>query len=249
MPRVEWAVEQVEKEQRWLPVLAQHLPLTVPTLIAKGRPDETYPWPWSIYRWINGRTATIENVGTSIANAISLTEFVQALQKVDATNAPTHSRGEPLATRDAKTRECLLQIRDLIDYGAALEVWEDALSAEPWSRPSVWFHGDLHHGNLLVNHQRAQPRLSAVIDFGLMGAGDPACDLMSAWGLFSGEARSAFHKTLAVDESTWRRGRGFALSQAAIYVPYYLKTQPKGVQNALRVIRQVTAEYASKFAH
>jgi aminoglycoside phosphotransferase (APT) family kinase protein len=141
--------------------------------------------------------------------------------------------------RDAQTRECLLNIREMIDFDAAISVWNDALKAGPWSKPPVWFHGDLHHGNLLVANDDKASHLSAVIDFGFMGVGDPACDLMSAWGLFSGDARTAFRKTVAVDDATWKRGRGFALSQAAIYIPYYLHTKPIGVRNALRAINHV----------
>lgn len=94
-------------------------------------------------------------------------------------------------------------------------------------------------GNLLVE----RGRLSAVIDFGGLGVGDPACDLIIAWGLFSGESRDVFRAALAVDDATWARGRGHALSQAVIFIPYYLNTNPVGVGNARRMIDEVLADY------
>ena len=86
-------------------------------------------------------------------------------------------------------------------------------------------------------------RLSAVIDFGGLGVGDPACDLMIAWGLFSGESRDVFHAALAVDDATWARGLGRALSWALIFIPYYLDTNPVGVSGARHVIDEVLADH------
>src|SRR5439155_14751042 len=102
----------------------------------------------------------------------------------------------------------------------------------------VWIHGDLTPGNLLVE----QGRLSAVIDFGCLGVGDPACDLMVAWTLLSGETRDAFRAALAVDDATWARGRGWALSWALIALPYYLETNPVGVGSAWHTIDEVLAD-------
>jgi aminoglycoside phosphotransferase (APT) family kinase protein len=127
----------------------------------------------------------------------------------------------------------------MIDYKTAIAVWESALEAPDWDRSPVWFHGDLLPGNLLFENGH----LSAVIDFGGLGVGDPACDLMIAWGLFSGESREIFRSILAVDDATWARGRGQALSQAVIFVPYYLNTNPVGVDNACHMIDEVLTDY------
>ena len=62
---------------------------------------------------------------------------------------------------------------------------------------------------------------------------------MSAWGLFSGESRDVFRAALAADDATWARGRGHALSQALIFIPYYLDTNPAGVAVARRTINEV----------
>ncbi|PLS78153.1 MAG: phosphotransferase, partial [Chloroflexi bacterium] len=145
----------------------------------------------------------------------------------------------PLATRDTATREALAALQGMIDGAAATAVWEAALQAPPWHRAPVWFHGDLLVGNLLFE----RGRLSAVIDFGGLGVGDPACDLMLAWSLFAGESRDVLRAALAVDDATWTRGRGHALSQALIFIPYYMDTNPVGVGNARRMIDAVLADY------
>ena len=128
---------------------------------------------------------------------------------------------------------------NMIDTDAAIAVWEAALHAKDSTQESVWFHGDLLSGNLLVK----QGQLHAVIDFGGLAVGDPTCDLMIAWSLFTGESRDLFRDTLAVDDATWLRGRGHSLSQAAIFIPYYLHTNPVGVRNALHMMEQVLADY------
>ncbi len=172
---------QVEKEQRWLPKLAPLLPLTIPTPLAMGAPTEDYPWPWSIYRWIDGDTAAIERIADLDQFATGLAEFLVALQQIDATGGPApgpHNffRGGSPAYYDREARQAIATLGDRIDGKAATAVWEAALAAE-WHGTPVWFHGDVSHGNLLVK----DGKLSAVIDFGTSGVGDPACDLYIAW--------------------------------------------------------------------
>jgi aminoglycoside phosphotransferase (APT) family kinase protein len=242
LPRIYWAVGQVEKEHQWLPRLAPFLPLAIPVPLEMGKPGEGYPWHWSVYRWLEGENATIDRIADPRQAAIDLAQFITALQRIDATDGPPavdhNSRGVPLATRDTDTREAIAALNGMIDADAATAAWEAALQAPEWDRAPVWFHGDLLPGNLLFE----RGRLSAVIDFGGLGVGDPACDLMIAWGLFSGESRDVFRAALAVDDATWARGRGHALSQAVIFIPYYLDTNPIGVGNARRMIDAVLAE-------
>jgi aminoglycoside phosphotransferase (APT) family kinase protein len=243
LPRIYWATGQVEKEMRWLPRLSPHLPLALPVPLAKGQPGEGFPYHWGVYRWLNGKNLTIEQIADPSQTAIELAQFITALQQIDTTGglpAVDHNiRGLPLATRDAETREGIAALRDRIDAETATAVWETAVHAPEWNRPPVWFHGDMLPGNLLF----VNGRLHAVIDFGGLAVGDPACDLMIAWGLFSGESRDVFRKTLAVDEATWIRGRGHTLSQAVIFIPYYLNTNPIGVRNAFRAIDEVLDDY------
>lgn len=243
LPRIQWAVGQVDKEHEWLPRLAPLLPLTIPVPLAKGLPGEGYPWNWSVYQWLEGENVTIERIADPCHAALELAQFIAALQKIDTTGGPlavNHNlRGVPLVTRDTATCEAIAALQGLIDTDAATAVWEASLGALEWDRAPVWFHGDLLPGNLLFE----RGRLNAVIDFGSLGVGDPAPDLMIAWGLFSGESRDVFRAALAVDDATWARGRGHALSQALIFIPYYLDTNPVGVRNARHAIDEVFTDH------
>jgi aminoglycoside phosphotransferase (APT) family kinase protein len=242
LPRIDWAVGQAEKERRWLPRLAPHLPLAIPEQLAMGEPGQGYPWPWSIYRWLPGESATLEGLNDPCQAAGQLARFVTALWQIDTTDGPPavehNLRGAPLALRDERTRAAIAALAGVIDVRRATAVWEAALAAPAWEREPVWFHGDLLSGNVLVE----QGHLSAVIDFGGLAVGDPACDLMIAWSLFSGMSREVFRVETAVDEATWARGRGCALSQAVIFIPYYRRTNPTGVKNARRMIAELLAE-------
>lgn len=250
LPRIGWAVAQIEKEHRWLPLLAPLLPLAIPVPLALGQPADGYPWKWSVYRWLDGHDATVEPPARSVGAAIELAAFVSALQRIDPVGGPPpgdHNvhRGEPLASRDAAVREAIDALGDRADVGAVTSAWDSALAAPTWQLPPRWIHGDLAPGNLLVR----DGRLSAVIDFGCLGVGDPACDLMVAWTMLSAETRKVFRDHLCrndlhVDDASWARGRGWALSMALIALPYYWSTSPVIVASATRVIEEVLADHA-----
>jgi aminoglycoside phosphotransferase (APT) family kinase protein len=234
---------QVEKEHKWLPKLAPLLPLPIPVPLAKGRPDEGYPWPWSVYGWIVGETATMERIADlrEFANAVS--QFLVALQQIDATGGPPpgqHNffRGGPPAFYDGETRQAIAVLDGKIDTNTATAVWEAALAAE-WRGAPVWFHGDIAWGNLLVENGR----LAAVIDFGTSGVGDPACDLAIAWTLFKGESREAFRAALQLDDATWARGRGWTLWKALIVYAGQAGTNPLEAEKSRLVLAEVLADH------
>jgi aminoglycoside phosphotransferase (APT) family kinase protein len=242
LPRIAWATGQVEKESRWLPRLAPHLPLAIPVPIAKGAPGEGYPWQWSVQPWLDGENATRERIRDLREAATDLARFIAALRRIDPAGGPpagvASSRGVPLATRDAATRAAIAALGGTIDVGAVTAAWVAALDAAVWSGPGVWIHGDLNAGNLLV--QRG--RLSAVIDFGTLAVGDPACDLMVAWTLLDVGTRDVFRAALAVDDQDWERGRGWALSFGLIALPYYEHTNPALCDIARYAIAEALAD-------
>ncbi|WP_340646430.1 aminoglycoside phosphotransferase family protein [Phenylobacterium sp.] len=218
LPAAKAYVAQVEKEQRWLPVLAPHLPLPIPTPLGLGLPGEGFPAPWSVFGWIEGETAALDRIGDLPQFARDLAGFLTALQAIDVTDGPVagqHNffRGGALATYDDQTRQAITALGDSIDGAVALAIWEQALAAD-WTNPPVWLHGDVAAGNLLVK----DGALSAVIDFGILGVGDPACDLAIAWTLLHGEARAAFREALPLDAATWARARGWTIWKALIIV-------------------------------
>jgi aminoglycoside phosphotransferase (APT) family kinase protein len=246
LPRVERVTRQLDKEHEWLPRLAPRLPFAIPVPRARGNPGEGYPWSWSVSRWLEGENAMVARVGEPCQAATDLARFVTALQRIDPAGGPppgehNFGRGVPLAQRDDPTREAIRALDGIIDSAAVTAAWDADLRAPAWRGPPVWIHGDLSPGNLLF----VEGRLSAVIDFGGLGVGDPACDLMIAWTLFSGESRAAFRAALPVDDATWARGRGWALSWALIFIPYYLRTNPVGVRDAWRTIDEVLADHRS----
>ena len=243
LPRIDWATGQAAKEMHWLPRLAPQLPLAVPEPLALGEPAAGYPWHWSVYRWLPGQNMTIDTLMNPAATAVTLAHFLTALQQIDTSGGPRADehdlRGRPLISRDETTREAIAALHGMFDAGVLTAIWEAALQAPDWERAPVWFHGDVLPGNLLF----VDGRLTAIIDFGGMGVGDPACDLMIAWNLFTAESRAAFRQALSVDDATWARGRGHALAQAVIFIPYYLETNPVGVAYARRAVAEIVAEW------
>ncbi|QFY11260.1 phosphotransferase [Nonomuraea phyllanthi] len=244
MPRRGWAAGQAAKERRWLPRLAPHLPLAVPVQLAMGEPAEGYPFAWSVYEWLPGANAngTLNDLDQA---AVDLAAFVTALRRADSTGAhprPTGARGGPLAESDEPVRRSIARLGDRIDGKAALRSWEESLEAPVWDGPEVWVHGDLLPGNLLV----VEGRLSAIIDFGALNVGDPACDLQPAWNVFAGENRARFRAELGVDDASWLRGRGWALSQAVNALAYYWDTNAGMVRQTSHALAQVLAEDAER---
>lgn len=224
LPMLERAVAAVEKEQRWLPVLGPQLPLAVPEPVAVGSPGGGYPWPWSVYRWLPGENPEPETLDREHA-ADALADFIAALQQIDASDGPcgTPERGYralPLVGRDARTRTCIRQLQHRYDPEVFSMAWDRALEAPEWDGPPTWMHSDLHALNLLA----VDGRLTAVIDFGSLVVGDPSCELMVAWTLLDEPARSRFRRRLDVDDATWARGRGWALSWGAIGLAFYEHT-------------------------
>ena len=245
LPRRPGAVACLEKELQWLPRIGPGLPLDVPAPIAAGEPGEGFPWPWYVYPWLEGDNATQSPVRDFDHAAQALAAFLTALQNVNTTGGPgpgyhNFNRGERLANRDAFTRAGIASLPPDFNQATLTDAWEAALALPEWEGAPVWIHGDLHPGNLLVT----RGRLSGVIDFGGLGIGDPACDLMVGWNLFSADARAVFRAELPpVDEATWARGRGWALSVWVGGVAYYAEKYPAFAAMSRHTLAQVLAEY------
>jgi aminoglycoside phosphotransferase (APT) family kinase protein len=244
LPTGDWYAKQVEKEQRWLPALAPQLPLPIPTPVAKGAPDAGFPYPWSVYRWLEGELASKAHIGDLTAFATTLAGFLNALARADAADGPPpgeHNffRGGPLATYEAEALEALDKLGDEVPREAVLRAWDDARSTT-WDRAPVWLHGDVAVGNLLVRGGR----LAAVLDFGSSGVGDPACDVVIAWTFLTGSSRDRFRAELDVDAGTWSRGRGWALWKALITLVGHLENDSPDAALPRRDIEQVLADHA-----
>ncbi|MEU4120432.1 aminoglycoside phosphotransferase family protein [Kitasatospora sp. NPDC028055] len=239
LPRVEWAAGDVRREHQWLPRLAPQLPLPVPAPLAVGRPAAGYPWQWSVLRWLDGVNPAVGALAAPEGLARDLAGFVNALRELDPAGAPAGQRSMPLTSRDGATRAAIAQLTGAIDTAAATALWDKALRLPEYAGPPAWMHGDLTPGNLLVD---GSGRLTAVIDFALMGVGDPTADLMPAWNLLPAAARPAFRAALGADDAMWARGRAWALSIALVTIPYYRHTDPARTANARHVVREVLAD-------
>jgi aminoglycoside phosphotransferase (APT) family kinase protein len=236
LPRTEGGVGGVAKDWCWLPKLARLLPVRIPVPLAKGAPAASYPWEWGIYPWLEGEHPPVDGDSGVESLTRDLVEFVDALHRIDLIGGPPARRGAPLAgVQDEETRAALVRLHGMIDVAAATDAWDEALAAPPWTRPPVWIHGDLLAGNLLLQGAR----LTAVIDWGGVGIGDPACDMVVAWSVLPPAARNVFRAALGIDDATWARGRGWALSIGLIALPYYRDTNPGFVAIARHLIREV----------
>lgn len=238
LPRLAGSAQDVEKEHRWLPLLAGALPVAVPTPLGKGNPGEGYPWPWSVYRWLDGANPAPGGAPEPALLAKDLAEFVTVLRGVDATGGPASYRSELLAQRDEVTRSAIHELRAELDGDGVTAVWETALRAHGWAGPPVWIHADLQPGNVLV----ADGRLSAVIDFGCLGLGDPAVDLIAAWYLLPAGAREVFRTGSGADDDAWARGRGWALSVALLELRSYRESNPVMASIARNVIAELLTD-------
>jgi aminoglycoside phosphotransferase (APT) family kinase protein len=216
LPSADVYVAQVDKEHTWLPTLAPLLPLPIPTPIARGRASPDFPRPWSVYAWIDGDVCTAGRVADRMMFAADVAAFLTELYACPAPGPPAgaHSfgRGGPVAQWHEQTVSALESVSG-IDRDGARAVWDAALAAGH-AQPDVWVHGDVTGSNLLVRNGE----LAGVIDFGCCAVGDPACDLVVAWTLFEGESRAAFRSLVAVEESAWARGRGWALWKALLHL-------------------------------
>jgi aminoglycoside phosphotransferase (APT) family kinase protein len=236
LPRIHWAVESVDKEHRWLPWLSPQLPVAIPVPLGKGSPAQGYFWHWSVYSWLEGRTPRIDALADPHSLALDVAGFVAALQRIDPTDAPPTAIS--LAKQDAQVRPAIAALGGMIDTDAATAAWNAALRLPEWTGPLVWTHSDLAPGNLLLT----DGRLTGVIDFSAAGVTDPSSDLRVAWNLLPADARDVFRDALQVDDATWERGRGRALAQALVQLPYYRDTNPTLAANARHVIREILTD-------
>jgi len=242
LPSGQQYASQVEKALRWLPKLASALPLPIPEPLAMGKPGAGYLWKWSVYRWLPGEIAAPERINDMAQFATALGTFLKALQRTDPTGGPgpgphNFHRGGSLTIYDAEARQAIAALAPVIDAAAATQAWERALNAR-WHGSPVWLHGDVSPGNLLVE----QGRLSAVIDFGMLGVGDPACDLSIAWTLFAGESRTAFRASMEADSAMWARARGWTLWKALIVAAGQAQTNAVEAAEPLRIVKDLLTD-------
>lgn len=214
LPSGEGYAVQVEKESKWLPYLSRHLDFPISKPLYMGEPDCVYPYPWSIITWIPGETLFECTVLDRKELAAELAEALKKLQSVDCTGGPhgalyNYYRGCALKIYHKQTMDALEQLSGRLPTQKLLSIWMKCISKE-YEGQDVWVHGDIAPGNILVMNGK----FYGLIDFGVLGTGDPACDYAMAWTYFSPEERKYFLKGLPEDMID--RARGWALWKALI---------------------------------
>ncbi|MFE9510565.1 aminoglycoside phosphotransferase family protein [Streptomyces sp. NPDC006643] len=237
LPRGDWAAGQAQKEHTWLPRLAPELSLATPEPLGLGVPGFGYPYHWSVTRWLDGDVATADGFADPARAAVQLADFLKGLQRIPVTGSGYGLSRWSLVGRDEDTRTAIKARTGSVFADAMTRVWDAALAAPGWDGAPVWFHGDFHTGNLLT----VDGHLSAVIDFGGLGVGDPACDLMVAWTTLSAETRPVFRAALGVDDATWARGRGWALATGLNAYASHAATDPRVAAQTRRQIDEAIA--------
>lgn len=216
LPRRAYAATLVEHEQRWLPAIAALVgdAAPVPEPVRTGRPALGYPWAWSVVPWLPGRPAGERAQGVRVAR--DLAAVVTRLHVPAPPDAPVNPvRAVPLATRSeaVTTRLATSDAPRAVELAA---LWRTAAGAPTYAGPPVWVHGDLHPFNLLVEPTPlGDGRLSAVVDFGDLTAGDPAVDLATRWLTLDDVGGRTFASLVGADRDTWMRARGWAVSIAS----------------------------------
>ncbi|WP_308466376.1 aminoglycoside phosphotransferase family protein [Rathayibacter soli] len=244
LPLIASGAASIEREAVWLPKLSRQLSgqmtggrslARIPRVLGVGSAGAGYPCPWLVVDWLPGASPGLGSEPGTDALARDLGAFVRALRRIDATDAPPGYRGGSLHPLDSAVRDCLRQVEDVVDSAGLLRLWEESLAAPQWAGAPVWTHGDLLAANILV----ADQRLSAVLDFGAAGIGDPACDAMAAWSVLPASARDVYRRAIAADDAMWLRGRGWALAQAAIALPYYRETNPGMTASSVHILTEL----------
>lgn len=236
LPKIAWAVPELDQRLRWLPQLAPQLSQPVAMPVAVGEPGYGYPWPWSIYVWLEGTNPVVGQVADPRSLAYDLAEFIRSLRSLDASEGPPvgFERGEHLSVRDEVTRAAIANLAGLIDTEAVTRAWDVSVELPASTAAAVWLHADLSPGNLLMQ----DGRLAAVLDF-TPGVGLPDCELIVAWNLLPEAGREVLRNELGVEDDAWTRGRGWALSIALLQLDYYRTSNPPLADNARHVIAEV----------
>lgn len=241
-PRRKSAAEATGKEWTWLPRLAPSITLEISKPIARGEPGPEFPWHWAIYHWIEGRDLFETRDADLTRIAIDLGTFVNELHAQDPGDGPKPGRhnsyrGVPLSQLDEAVRRAIGEAGNRVDGDRLGAIWDSALLARP-APDARWIHGDLMPTNLIA----ADGALTAIIDWGQLGVGDPAADYLPSWHVLTRESRRVFRDVIGIDDDAWQRSRGWSLFQAILALPYYWESNAAMVDMAQRAITQLLAD-------
>lgn len=231
LPRIEWARGCVDNEAAWTERLSVLVGVEAPVPVGHGEPGHGYPWRWSVVRWVEGETPT----RPSRALAEDLAVVVHRLRALDLPGPVKERRAHPLADLTEGVTADAYAVADEVPVDLVLRAWEESCAAEPWDGVGVWLHSDLAPGNLVMR----DGRLVGLLDWSGAGLADPSGDIGLAWNFLDAPSRAAFRAALGDDDATWLRGRGWALRQALLQLPYYRTRYVPLADHARATIRAV----------
>jgi len=241
MPTAQDYALKVPKEQELLPQLAKRLSVSIPAPIKMGKPSADYPYPFSIYKWLLGKSINLLTLTAQDKEqlAFDMAKFLKELQAITDIEGPEpdqHNwwRGDHVSVYDKGAREQIAELAEIIDTSKALALWDQACATR-WNKAPIWIHGDFAIGNILLDGGK----LSAVIDFGGAAVGDPACDLVIAWTYLSGKARETFISKMDMDQDTWLRSRAWALWKATFELCQITDKRSHEAEAQKRIIAEV----------
>ncbi|QQR53698.1 aminoglycoside phosphotransferase family protein [bacterium] len=241
MPIAEDYALKVPKEQELLPQLAKYLSVNIPVPIKMGKPSTDYPYPFSICKWLPGKSINLLTLTEQEKEqlAYDVAQFLKKLQTIKGLKEllpGQHNwwRGDHVSVYDQGARKQIQELAGIIDVNQALELWNQACATK-WNNAPVWIHGDVAIGNLLMD----DGKLSAVIDFGGAAIGDPACDLVIAWTYFSRKSRQIFMSEMNMDSDTWLRARAWVLWKATYELCQIAEKNSSAAQIQKKIIEDV----------
>ena len=214
-PRRTMVVSGLELEMRYLPAMADHLPLPIPRPTFLGRPSEAYGWPFYGAPFLPGRELADSALDDEARIALGrpLGEFLRALHSLeldaDLPVDPTHRAD--MTSRVPMTRERFEQLEQAGLWtapAAAHEIVEAAAALGP-AEPTAIVHGDFHLRHLLVDDEG---RASAVIDWVDLSRNDPGVDFVLYWSILPPNGRAKFRAAYGEPtEAQLARGRILSL--------------------------------------
>ncbi len=236
LPRAERFANSLSRELAWIPGVQSTNDISVPRVFAEGKPHRNFPLPWAIMHWLPGKPVEPGSAGESHASAVRLANFLCELKRREVNSGPSSNRDRP----PVHGAPLITEAFDVLEHQgwplAELKaLWQACVDCPRYAGEATWTHGDLIPPNLL----EAEGEISAVIDFGSYALGDPAVDLIPAWTIFRGAARQTFLETMAMDQVSIERARGYALRQALQIIPYYQQSNPPFVQMAEAILNEL----------
>lgn len=245
LPRQPGGGQTISKEHTWQSMLGRHLRVSTPEIIALGEPSEAFPETWAVQLWLRGnRVEAASNANRFLAEDLAdVIKELRAMPLPDLVGKELRPyRGKPLRKHDRLFRHNVEDCREItsldLDFQKVLKLWEEALE-QPETNSETWFHSDLVAENLLTDDEN---KLTAVLDFGGLGVGDPAIDLHGAWEMFTQEDRERFRAAMNVSEPEWLRGRAWAMAIPLMTFTYYWHTMPGRIHDRLKMIQAILAE-------